>query len=119
MTQNRQYPSIPTDKCIQRISNWLSQQNISTKALEVITEALVIVLKNNRVVFGDPHAIQDKGIDTCTGPAAAIANLFLGISEEDNLSPELLAFLPFTKRYIDGGFVVWKCSPDPVTDQKY
>jgi hypothetical protein len=45
--------------------------------------------------------------------------LFLGIFEKDNFTPELLAFLPFIKRYIDDGFVIWKHHPDPITDQKY
>ena len=58
----------------------------------------VIVLKNNRVIFGDLRAIQDKGIATGTGPATAIENLILGMLEQDNLSPELLAFLTFIKR---------------------
>ena len=55
-------------------------KNISTEALEVITEALVIFLKNNRVIFGDLRAIQDKGIvASCTGPTTATANLFFGL----------------------------------------
>ena len=92
------YPNIPTAECIQRISNLLSEQkDISKESLAAINEALIIVLKNNRVTFGDLFAIQDKGIATGAGPATAIANLFLGIFEKDNLSPDLLAFLPFIK----------------------
>ena len=85
------------------ISNWLSEQkNIPTETLEAITEALVIVLKNNRVLWETfTLSIKDKGLTTGTGPATAIANLFLGIFKQDNLSPELLAFLPLINKEVD------------------
>ena len=65
-----------------------------------------VLLRDAQNQQGDLHVIQDKGIATGTGPATASANLFLGIFEQDYLSPKLLAFLPFIKRYIDDGFAV-------------
>ena len=112
------YPSIPIDMCLSRISTWLeNKKGIKGKLLEVICQALEIVLKNNRLVCGDLFAKQIRGIATGTSPATSIANLFLGIFEENEIIEQFKDFTPFLKQFIDDGCGIWKPHPDPVTDE--
>ena len=98
------YPSIPTNLCLNRISTWLeNKKGFKGKHLQAICQALEIVLKNNRLVCGDLFAKQIRGIATGTSPATSIANLFLGIFEEDEIIKQFKTSLPFLKRFIDDG----------------
>ena len=107
-----------TDLCLERISTWLEKKkSFKGKHLQAICQALEIVLKNNRLVCGDLFAKQIKGIATGTSPATSIANLFLGIFEEEEIIDQFKPSLPFLKRFIDDGCGIWKHHPNAITDE--
>jgi hypothetical protein len=113
------YTNINTDDCIERLTTFLLNPN--TKRLyhhllspQALVEAIAIVMKNNRMRFGDLIAHQHKGIAMGMAPAPTIANIFVAIFENEHISTS--AHLHFLRRFIDDGFGIWLRDPDESKD---
>ncbi len=75
-----------------------------------------IVMKNNRMRFGDLVFHQIRGVAMGMSPAPMIANLYVAIYEATHILPLLNLFLFFLKRFIDDGLGIWLHDPDPDVD---
>ena len=75
-----------------------------------------IVMKNNRMRFGDLIYHQIRGVAMGMSPAPTIANLYVAIFELEHIIPLLDKFLLFYKRFIDDGFTIWLHDLDPTID---
>ena len=111
------YTNIDIDDSINRIIEFLSTiwDKHECKAVE---EAMNIVMRNNRMRFGDLIFRQIRGVAMGMSPAPTIANLYVAIYERDNILPLLGSYLMYYKRFIDDGFAVWLHHEDPITDAK-
>ena len=73
------YPSIPTDEYCERLERWFKLPNQSKwfKRLRVQTlmDAIKLVMKGNRMKFGDLFTKQIKGVAMGISPAPQIATL--------------------------------------------
>ena len=65
-----------------------------------------IVMKNNRMRFGDLIYHQIRGVAMGMSPAPTIPNLYVAIFELKHIIPLLDKFLLFYKRFIDNGFAI-------------
>ena len=83
-----------------------------------LIEALIIVMKNNRMSFGDLLIKQLIGIAMGMSPAPTIANLFEATHEQLCILQYLKTFLMWLHRYIDNGFGIWLHDPDPAVDNQ-
>jgi len=84
---------------------------------QALIEALHIVMKNNRMRFGNMFIHQHKGIAMGMAPAPSIANLFVAIYEEAHITTFPSTSLHFLRRFIDDGFGVWLRDPNPQQDE--
>ena len=91
------YNNIPLDECIECLAAFLSKPetirifpHYSPKAL---IAAIRIVMKNNRMRFGDIIAKQILGIAMGMSPAPTITNLFVALHEIKHLLKFLRQFL--------------------------
>jgi hypothetical protein len=111
------YTNIDIDDSIARIMNYLSTiwDKYDCKAVE---EAMNIVMRNNRMRFGDLFFCQTRGIAMGMSPAPTIANLFVAIYENEHIIPLVGKYLMFYRRFIDDGFAVWLHDRDPTVDTK-
>jgi len=75
-----------------------------------------IVMRNNRMRFGNLIFHQICGIAMGMSPAPTIANLYVAIYEATHILPLLTSFLFFLKRFIDDGLGIWLHDPDPDVD---
>jgi hypothetical protein len=76
------YPNINTAKCIKRLSNYLTDPNISSRfgySPAVLLDAIKLVMENSCMRFGDVIVEQVSGIAMGMSPAPTIANLFVAI----------------------------------------
>ena len=114
------YTSIDTDDCIARITEYLKHPSTKKRfthySTSTLLEALIIVLKSNRMRFGDLLVKQLMGIAMGMSPAPTIANLYEAIHEAMCILQFLLTFLIWLRRYIDDGFGVWLHNADPAVD---
>ena len=109
------YTNIDINDSIERISTFLA--NIWDKrACKTIKSAMEIVMKNNRMRFGDLIYHQIRGVAMGMSPAPTIANLYVAIYELEFIIPLLEKYLMFYKRFIDDGFAVWLHDLDPTID---
>ena len=83
-----------------------------------LVEALTLVMKNNRMKFGDIIIQQLTGIAMGMSPAPAIANLFVAIFETEILLPAFEKYLPLYLRFIDDGLAVWEHCSDTTLDNE-
>ena len=83
------YPSIPTGECIQRLEKWFTHRDqarwFTNVRFQDLMEAIRIVIKNNRMKFGDIFAKQIKGIAMGMSPSPPIANIFIAIYENEKV----------------------------------
>ena len=99
------YTNIDINDSIERISTFLA--NIWDKrACKTIKSAMEIVMKNNRMRFGDLIYHQIRGVAMGMSPAPTIPNLYVAIFELKHIIPLLDKFLLFYKRFIDNGFAI-------------
>ena len=114
------YTNIDTTQCLHRLTSYLEDPTTSDSYPHIsptpLVEALHLVMKNNRMKFGDIFAHQHKGIAMGMSPAPTIANLFVGIYEQAHIPPFPITSLAFLKRFIDDGFGIWLRHPDPEQD---
>jgi hypothetical protein len=111
------YTNIDIDDCIERISTYLATL-LDKYELTAIVEALEIVIRNNRMKFGDLIFHQIRGVAMGMSPAPTIANLYVAIFELSNILPLLDKYLFFYKRFIDDGFAIWLHDIDPTIDAR-
>ena len=109
------YTNIDIDDSIARIIGFLSTiwDKYDCKATE---EALNIVMRNNRMRFGDLIFRQTRGVAMGMAPAPTIANLFVAIYENDHIIPLIGKYLMYYKRFIDDGLAIWLHDNDPAVD---
>lgn len=80
------YTNIDTDDCILPPPPPSNNQNkIPTLSPQGTVDALTIIMKNNRMKFGNLHAKQHKGITMGMSPAPMIANLYIAIYEDQHI----------------------------------
>ena len=88
------YTNIDTNDCIKRLLEFLLQDKHQKQfgyPKLVLVEAITIVMKNNRMRFGDLTFQQLVGVAMGISPAPPIANIYVAIFEletfSDNLPP--------------------------------
>ena len=115
------YTNIDTDECIEALTIFLNRHDIQRRFQHykptALVEALKIVMKNNRMKFGDIIVKQVKGIAMGMSPAPTIANLFVAIHEVEKILEHFSPFLFWLKRFIDDGFGIWLHDSDPEVDK--
>jgi hypothetical protein len=115
------YPSINTEDCLTRLTEYLSKPEISEKygfSSPALLEAIELVMFNNRMRFGDIIAKQISGIAMGMSPAPTISNLYMAIYEEIEVLKFIPLFILYLRRFIDDGLGIWLHDPDPATDER-
>ncbi len=110
------YTNININDSIKPTSTFLAKtwDNYDCK---VVKEAMEIVMKNNRMKFGNLIYHQIRGVAMGMLPPPTIANLYVTIYERNHIIPLVgVKYLMFYKRSIDDGFAVWLHDKDPTTD---
>ena len=101
------YTNIDMDDCIARITEYLKSPSTKKRfthySTSTLLEALIIVMMNNRMRFGDLLVKQLMGITMGMSPAPTIANLYVAIHEAMCILQFLLAVLMWLRRYINDG----------------
>jgi hypothetical protein len=72
-----------------------------------------ILMKKNRMKFGDLVFRQIHGVAMGMSPAPTIVNLYVAIYEAMHILPLLNSSLFYLKRFIDDGLGIWLHDPDP------
>jgi hypothetical protein len=117
------YTNIKTEDCINQLSAFLHNPTTLTTYQHLnlnptaITEALSLVMLNNRMRFDSIIVEQQKGIVMGMSPAPTIANLYISIFKEQYLPPGTPRQLSFLQQFIDDGLGIWLTDPDPTTDE--
>ncbi len=84
---------------------------------KAVKEAIEIVMKNNRMRFGNLIYHQIRGVAMGMSPTPNIANLYVTIYKHNHIIPLVgVNYLLFYKRFINDGFAVWLHDKDPTTD---
>ncbi|KAL7525018.1 hypothetical protein ACHAWF_001173, partial [Thalassiosira exigua] len=111
------YTNIDTDECLNRLSRYLRSDACKTTyphlRVEALIKALTIVMRNNRMRFGNLVVLQLLGIAMGMAPAPTIANLFVALHEEAEILHWLKICVHYLCRFIDDGFGIWIHHPDP------
>ena len=114
------YSKIDTEDCISRLTTFLLQPATQARFKHYNAEALIkaikLVMRNNRMRFGDIIVKQLVGIAMGMSCAPALANLYVAIHEQAHLLKFLSSSILYLKRFIDDGLAIWLHHPDPVTD---
>jgi hypothetical protein len=114
------YTNISTDYCIERLTSFLLNPHTGTLYPHLSPQALVeansIVMKNNRMRFGDLIAHQHKGVAMGMAPAPTISNIYIAIFKNENILNRWATHLYFLQRFIDNGFGIWLRDPDESKD---
>ena len=79
-------------------------------------DAIKLVMKGNRMKFGNLFTKQIKGVAMGMSPVPPIANLFVGIFEEENVVDKFDNCINSLKQFIDDGIGMWDHDPDPLID---
>jgi hypothetical protein len=116
------YTNIDTQDCISRLSEYLLAPSTLAAypylAPIATTEALSLVMLNNRMRFNDIIVKQHKGIAMGMSPAPTIANLYVSLFEASNILPGNPRHLSYLRRFIDDGIGIWITDPDPLIDEQ-
>jgi hypothetical protein len=107
------YTNIDIDDSIARIIGFLSTiwDKYDCKAIE---EALNIVMRNNRMQFGDLIFRQTRGVAMGMAPAPTITNLFVAIYKNYHIIPLIGKYLMYYKRFIN--IAIWLHDNDSAID---
>ena len=104
------YTNINTDDCLKRLSKFLEKRETQARfnyPCKALVQALIIVMKNNRMTFGDVFVQQLAGVAMGMSPAPPIANLYVALHESTFIPDWLTSSLFFYKRFIDDGIGIW------------
>ena len=111
---------IDIDDCIARLSAFLLDPQTQAMFLhydaEALIEAIEIVMRNNRMRFGDIIVRQLVGVAMGMSPAPSIANLYVAIHEKRSILSFLDSCVLYLQRFIDDGLAIWLHDPDPSID---
>ena len=106
------YTNIDTDNCINRLKTFFDNPitlarwgNINKK--DALMQAIELVMRNNRMRFGDIIVRQLSGIAMGMSPAPTIANLYVAIHEKESILNFLTSCLLYLRRFIDDGLGIW------------
>jgi hypothetical protein len=114
------YTNVNTENCIAYIKEYLLQPathyRFAPKIPRAIVEAMSLVMRNNRMHFGDLVTHQIKGIVMGMMPAPTIANLFVAIFKAEPIAPIIGTFIMFLHQFIINGFGIWIHDPDPTVN---
>ena len=95
------YTNISTDNCIERLTSFLLNPHRGTLYPHLLPQALVkaisIMMKNNRMRFGDLIAHQHKGIAMGMAPAPIISNIYIEIFENEHIVNKMSTHLYFLR----------------------
>ena len=118
------YVNIPTEDCINTLKAFLCNPNTYRRFkhyhVSALIEAIIIVMKNKIMRFGDIVVRQLSGIAMGMMLAPTIANLYVAIHKALKILKYLKTDLPclcYLWRYIDDGFGIWIHNPDPIVDE--
>ena len=117
------YTKIDTDDCIARLNSWFNETNqlcswFTEVSPAALMEAISIVMKNNRMKFGDLYVLQIVGIAMGMSPAPTLANLYIAIYEAKEILDQFLGSkIMFLRRFIDDGLGIWLHHPNPHIDR--
>jgi hypothetical protein len=114
------YPNINTAQCIEWLSNYLTDPNISSRfgySPAALLDAIKLVMENNCMKFGDVIVKQVSGIAMGMSPAPTIANLFMAIYENTHVLQYVPNVVLYLCRFIDDGIGIWLHDPDPTIDK--
>jgi hypothetical protein len=115
------YPNINTAQCIKRLSNYLTNPNISSRfgySPVGLLDAIKLVMENNHLRFGDMIVKLVSGIAMGMSPALTIANLFVEIYEKTHVLQYVPHVVLYLCRFINDGIGIWLHNPDPTIDKK-
>ena len=106
--------NIDIDDLKERFSTYvtsLKQQNTQARfnyPRTTLNKALIMVMKNNRMTFGDTFIQQMIGTAVGVSPASPIANLYVAIHTWINIHSRLVENISlFHTIFIDDGIGVW------------
>ena len=107
------YTNMDTQHVISTVNRWLHRHKRALPSdlhIELITEAISIVMTQNVFQFDDTYWIQTCGAAMGTSVACVLATIYYSYHEETALLPTYGNGGPllFYKRFIDDGFIIWK-----------
>ncbi len=114
------YPNIDTMQCIKRLTNYLTDPDISSKfgySLDALLDAIKLVMENNYIRFGDVIVKQVSGIAIGMSPAPTIANLFVVMYKKTHVLQYVPHVVLYLCCFIDDGIGIWLHNPDPTIDK--
>ncbi len=114
------YPNINTAQCIKRLSNYLTDPNISSRfgySPVVLLDAIKLVMENNCMRFGDVIVKQVSRIAMGMSPAPTIANLFVAIYEKTHVLQYVPHVFLYLCCFINDGIDIWLHNPDLTIDK--
>jgi hypothetical protein len=114
------YPNINTAQCIEWLSNYLTDPNISSRfgcSPVALLDAMKLVMENNHMRFGDVILKQVSGITMGMSPAPTIANLFMAIYEKLHVLQYVPHVFLYLLCFITDGICIWLHKPDPTIDK--
>ncbi len=84
---------------------------------KAVKEAMEMVMKYNRMRFGNLIYHQIGGIVMGMSPTPTIANIYVAIYEHNHIIPHFdVKYLLFYKRFINDEFSVWLHDKDPTNN---
>jgi len=107
------YTNMDTQHVISTVNRWLHRHKRALPSdlhIELITEAISIVMTQNVFQFDDTYWIQTCGAAMGTSVACVLATIYYSYHEETTLLPTYGNSGPllFYKRFIDDGFIIWR-----------
>ncbi len=106
------YTNIKIDNCLEQISTFLLMIWHNVKCSAIIN-AMEIIMKNNRMKFGNLIFDQICRVAMGMSPAPTIGNLYIAIYKSTYILPLINSFLFYLKRFINDGLGIWLHNPDP------
>ena len=80
------YTSIPYKECLYAVVYYLESSNTSSKKTKIILDFTELILTSNIFRFGSDYFLQKSGIAMANVTAPFLANLFMGLLEQNLLS---------------------------------
>ena len=115
------YTNIDTEDDIKRLSDFLllekNQRRFGYPA-KALVEAIAIVMRNNRMRFGDLIFQQFVVVAMGISPAPPIANIYVAVFGLYNIFEQFQAFLLLYLRFIDDGIAIWQHGNNKAEDSK-
>ena len=80
------YTIIPHKECLDAVVHYLESSNTSSKKKKIIIDFTGFILTNNIFWFGPDYSLQKSGFAMRNVTAPSLANLFVGLLEQNLLS---------------------------------